>query len=222
MVTLNACAVVILSRAPVNSRVRVAVIIIGLLCCYGGFEFNYRRMTGYAAWKRDAFQSFAKMAAAREGLGQVPGDRFTIVPRRRLTHMFFGNSLAAGYHGEALEAVHPGDVHYERSLGKLYFWNLSSARKEVERRVAAGDCVLVQGQTAYRHEFIGFQLEPIYLQKNLWEAEGLWRLHLNACQPGTDRQTRSAPATPSSCRRWNSLPPARPTMPSKLLALAGM
>lgn len=180
---LNAAAAFLLQRMTRHAALRILLAALGLWCGYEGLRFNYMRMGWYAGSKALARENRAALAAARS----ARGDCLTIGYYRSSAPTYshaFGLSLSGGRQQQALEAVHPGGVHYAASDGNFLFWNFQPARAEVERQVAEGACVLIEGEIADSHLVTGFQLEPLFIpEKQQWEAEGLWRLHLDAANP---------------------------------------
>ena len=180
---LNAAAVFLLQHMPRHAALRVLLAALGLWCGYEGLRYNYVRMGWYADSKAQARQNRAALAATRAAQGDCLSIGYYRSSAPTYSHAF-GLSLSGGRQQKALEAVHPGGVHYTASDGKFLFWNFQPARAEVERQVAAGACVLVEGEIARSHLVAGFQLEPLFIpEKPEWQAEGLWRLRLDAATP---------------------------------------
>ena len=180
---INAAAVELLRNTSLRRALRIGLAIIGVILGYEGLRQNYFRFRWYAGWKQSHLASLAELAVIRERQPDclVIGFYRSSAPTFALA---FGNWLAQEGNGRTLERVYPGQIHMATHSGVFYDWQRNEVRGIVERRVAAGGCVLVQGEASERRAVTGFQTRVLYEPpESVYQGEGLYRLDADARNP---------------------------------------
>ncbi|MCP5118749.1 MAG: hypothetical protein GY953_48680 [bacterium] len=161
---------------PLLAAATVAVTLFAL-------NVTYQKATSFRVMMDDYRQGIAMLEAEREKREDCTAIGFyrSSVPGRGLA---FGNFYTGGQYGASIEQVYPDVITFHRWRGGFWDWSLSPKWSDVERQVAAGHCVLVQGELAASHEVFGWQLRPVAAMNgsSMWD-EGLWRLSLDANRP---------------------------------------
>lgn len=181
---LNVAAVELMRKASLARTLRIGLAVIGVLLGYEGLRQNYFRLHWYAGWKQNHLASLAELTAIRERQPDclVIGYYRSSAPTFALA---FGNWLAQEGNGKTLERVYPGQIHMATHSGVFYDWQRNEVRGIVERRVAGGGCVLVQGEASERRAITGFQTRVLYEPPtSVYQGEGLYRLDADTGNAG--------------------------------------
>jgi len=161
---------------------KIALIVAGVWLGYEGLRYSYFRLLWYRDWKTEYHEHLAELDVRRR---ELTGCRMIGFFRSTAPTFAFalGNEASRATQKAALEQLYPGQIHYWAFDGRFLNWEYRPVRAQVERMVAAGQCVVIEGEVANRYLVTGFQLQPLYLPRQpIHGAEGIWRLTLDNSQ----------------------------------------
>ena len=182
-VLLNASLVHLFQTVPLHRQFKIALVGAGLLLGYEGLQHSYKRVRWYEGWKQQYKEQIAEVSAKREEMtGCVSIGYFrSSLPTFALS---LGNEFSGFKQREALSELYPGAIQYSIHGRSFRSWSGQRMESELERLVAEGRCVLLQGEAKNLHLAQGFQAEPVVVPAEpLHGAEGLYRLRLNSASP---------------------------------------
>jgi len=177
-VLMNGLLVTVIRDIRLARYVRIGLIALAVWAGYEGARANFTRMLWYQGWKLEYHEHIARAAQAREGMPgcRVIGYYRSSAPGYALA---FGMDLSRYRQREAMEELYPGAILMAGTPSGFARWDFSDAGAAVRDTVAAGGCVLLQGQVDNRPAPEGFELEVVFEpEKRIHGAEGIYRLRL--------------------------------------------
>ncbi|MCP5113595.1 MAG: hypothetical protein GY953_22410, partial [bacterium] len=177
-VLVNTSLVCLFLNPRFQHKLRVVLMVVGILLVYEGLRSNYYRMDWYRQWKVEYQQHITEIAKARDAMPECVTIGFfrSSLPTSAFS---FGNDLSGMKQREALATLYPDTIHHLNWGGGFRSWSGEPRKAEVERLLSDGRCVLLQGETSNLHLVEGFEIEPVLVSATeIHGAEGLYKLAL--------------------------------------------